>query len=255
MAGARHLSNPPIQEALIDFQFAGAHLDRSRLQRLATELSHEGWQTAELNLLDVTIGPDEDDVGGTVGLQSSKTVFDGFAIHDSERHHFIQLRGARITVSTVNRYTRWEDLEDESSRVFEPYVAELEDATLNRIAARFINRIPLPEKGFTDYKSILERPPLPLVAVGLEGAQITDFLRRHVLNGLDGGYTATLTIGTVLPLPGQQVNALLVDIDVFKTCHIAPSFSAVSIELGKIRTIKNALFFGSVQESALEPYL
>src|SRR3546814_16193513 len=88
----------------------------------------------------------------------------------------------------------------------------------------------------------------PQLLPELADARVTDFVRRHVIQGLELDFSATLTVATVTPLPQETSNALLIDIDVSTQVDFPPVFSELIQYLNVIRSIKNSVFFGSVTE-------
>lgn len=165
------------------------------------------------------------------------------------------LRRDRISVSKVQGYTCWEDLWTEFERLFDSYVQVAHPVGIRNVAARFINRIqPAAQMSFED---VLERPPLPVLGEGLAGARISNFLRRHVVEGLPNAYTANLTVATAVPEPSENLQLsvpLVLDIDVFKPCEMPVDLAQLRPMFDEIRAIKNAIFFGSLTDRCLEQF-
>src|SRR3546814_4919154 len=90
---------------------------------------------------------------------------------------------------------------------------------VTRVAARFVNRIPMHLGTFGD---LLASPPQLLPE--LADARVTAFVRRHVIQGLELDFSATLTVATVRPLLQATWNARLLEIDVSKKVDFAPVF-------------------------------
>ena len=248
MTEARALRNPPIQEAVIHFGFAGVDLKAQELKQLAALYEADGWEAQELHTFQATLRhssksePEISTEGGFLGyLLTSPNGFD-----------LVQLRGAQASGST-KKYSSWEDLTAHARIVFERYVELARPTAVSTLSARFINRIP-PYAGLEAFEDILTRPPVALD--DLPGATISDFLRRHVVTGLEGGYTAVLTIGTVEPDKDEDVKgkALVIDTDVRKTCEIEPKFDELANDLVMLRGIKNKLFFGSLKDEIVEKF-
>lgn len=249
MANARALRNPPIQEAVIQFQFEGVNLDKKLLASLAEPYVAKGWVQEEIHNFETALNHKSDGVE----LLSSGAIFIGLVVRDPEGRHLVQLRTDSLAVSNARHYESWEALEDRARIAFEEFVAVASPPAVSRLSARFINRIPSFGE-LQDFDQILERPPLTVE--GFPGATVADFLRRHVITGLDGGFTANLTIGTVTKEPGEDSagKALVIDTDVFKSLQAEPAFETLRPELGTLRSIKNRLFFGSLKEELVEKF-
>lgn len=250
MAEAKPLRNPPIQEAVMQFVFSGVELGLQELQNFAAVYEADGWKKtevrsieAELDVRDPTAQPSVEARAGTLG----------YILEHLERKHLVQVRSSQVSAST-KRYESWESLTEQGRQAFERFVEFCKPTAVVQISARFINRIPA-TVGFASFDRILSRPPLPIE--GLDQAIVSDFMRRHVLQRLEGGYTANLTIGNVQHEPEEiQVGgrALVIDTDVFKRCDIEPRFDRLDAELATIRAIKNKLFFGSLTEDIVETF-
>src|SRR3546814_17124898 len=84
----------------------------------------------------------------------------------------VQIREDRLTISHVARYERWEDLVDDAAANFHSFIAAGKPMRVTRVAARFVNRIPMHLGPFGDH---LDIPPqrLPELAeewkVGVKG--------------------------------------------------------------------------------------
>lgn len=253
MAQVRHLTNAPVKEALLDFQFAGNILDIERLRTLAATYTAKGWVSYELRQFEATVAHEAGE-SQAMHVSESSWVFEGLGVTSPDRLHVVQFRGDRVTVSEVGSYTTWEDLLNRASTSFNEFVNAAGEVALTRIGVRYINRI-RPNANFTRFEEVLERPPVELP--GLAGARITNFLRRHVVEGLAGGFTGNLTIGTAVAEAGEDARnlpAFLVDVDVYKACAMDPVFDAVAEELEIARRIKNTMFFGSLKDEAVESY-
>lgn len=248
MAQARALRNPPIQEAVIQFGFAGVDLRAEELKQLAAIYEQDGWEAQELHSFEATfkhVPKHEPEI-------SAKGDFQGYLLVAPNKADLVQLRGAQASAST-KKYSSWEALTAHANTVFDRYVELARPVSVTAVSARFINRIP-PYAGMEAFDEILTRPPVPLEE--LPGATISDFLRRHVVTGLDGGYTAVLTIGNVKAELDEESNgkALVIDTDVRKACEVEPKFELLADDLATLRSIKNKLFFGSLREEIVEKF-
>lgn len=244
MARARPLKRPPIQEAVMQFQFSGAELSRQSLERLAAGYEARGWKRTDVSSREVRIDAS--------GSSSDSATFAGFLLTAPGESELVQLRSDSVAASTRS-YLEWEALVASARDGFDLYARDFAFSSVVRLSTRFINRVP-PIPKLTEFEQILERPPLTVEAA--PGAEVSDFLRRHVVTNLEGGFTALLTIGTVArnrdePTEGK---ALVIDIDVYKECNLPLSFEALEPELTKLRSVKNTLFFGSLKEDVISEF-
>jgi uncharacterized protein (TIGR04255 family) len=251
MAQRRDLRHPPIQEAVMQFEFEGTSLSPDQLERLAEVYVAQGWERQKIHNFQAVINTREEPQDAVVTTNSA---FLGLVVIDPQKVYRVQLLSNAVAASNTRPYSKWEVLTEYAKRAFEEFVQIARPQAVKRISARFINRIP-PVPELTGFEQILERPPLPLE--DLPGATVTDFLRRHVVAGLPGGFTANLTIGTVAPEAGEGSHgkALVIDTDVFKFCHIEPNFDLLKSDLATLRSIKNTLFFGSLKNAIVEKFV
>jgi len=252
MAEIRQLAHPPIHEAVIDIMFASkTPMDQETLEQLALPFLSEGGDKVAVGTYEAQLRPVEDELEFEIKVEQSKKTVKGLVVRNPSGRHFgFQLD--RVSVSQSGNYTNWESLRDDAERAFSAVVAASELYEVNRVAARFINRIPLPSKDFVDFSELLVRPPA--LPPKLRSGIVTDFSDHQVIKGIEGEYQANFRVLTVGPVEGEQVNSLAIDVDVFTTAVLKPNFQDVLTKLDEIRVIKNQLFFGSITESALRNY-
>lgn len=252
MARIRFLAHPPINEAVIDVQFSASSVGRTTLDTLAESYTKAGWEKLPLTTYEAKFGTSAEEPTAPIGLQSSTSQFAGFLIRQATTGRHLQFRSDRLAVSQSGNYTKWESLEDDMGRAFTDVRAVISPNQITRVAARYINRLPLPSNDFQEFAEMLTEPPLPPSV--FSGSVVTDFSVQRIIKNIDDEFTAILNILTVQPLQGESVNAVAIDIDVFTDRPLDPTFVAVKAKLARIRAIKNELFFGSLTEKALEKY-
>ncbi len=240
------LRHPPIVEALIDFRFQGSgSFGMNQARELALALKVDGDQIEERHAFEAEIKLTTHDDGPPkpVPLQLEAIVL------RSPSGEVKQFRRAGFTVSHIKNYRRWEDLEALAENLFASYVAASKPLALSRVATRFINVIEVPEPRF-DLDDYLDAgPKIPPDSFDL----VKEFHHRLVMAGDRGGLMGILNLGTQRASPGQK-GGLLVDVDCFMVDELPIDFSMAKPILRELRLLKNALFFGSLKERALERY-
>src|SRR3546814_5789869 len=100
MASVRHLSKPPIQEAVIDFVFSGSQMERDGLDSLASTFPEELWQRQTITTTTV-----QAQIGGAEGTLKPKatSAFEGFSMRELDGSRIVQIREDRLTISHVAR--------------------------------------------------------------------------------------------------------------------------------------------------------
>jgi uncharacterized protein (TIGR04255 family) len=250
MGYPRHLAKPPIVEAVMDLKFAGVDASLDELQEVLADRFEAGWTRQLTHTYAASFSP------SIAAIAKTSSQLEAIAAVSPDEDQALAVRQDRLSASRIRSYTRWEDLWALLEGDFDDYVRIGKPSSVSRISARFINRLRSADS-LGSYDQVLERPPLPVLRDGLEGARIANFLRRHVVEGLNGGFTANLTIGTVTPEPGEEAKSLgpmILDIDVFKVCSLPLEVSTLVAEFNQIRDLKNALFFGSLTDRMLEQF-
>src|SRR3546814_5014731 len=89
MASVRHLSKPPIQEAVIDFVFSGSQMERDGLDSLASTFPEELWQRQTITTTTV-----QAQIGGAEGTLKPKatSAFEGFSMRELDGSRIVQIR-------------------------------------------------------------------------------------------------------------------------------------------------------------------
>lgn len=242
MARTQILTKPPVLEALIDVVFTNVSSDEAKLRAIAEKICTDTGKISEIKSITHAIGLEDFDRV----VASRTTDFDGFKIHNDPC--VVQLRGDRVTVSQVGLYDSWEKLVAHSRGVVKAFVSATGAERAGRIAARFINRIPLSR----NLGELLEHPPV--IDVGIGSAQVDDFMTKMSIKGLERGIRANLTVGTATNSQDNDERVLIVDVDVYIRGDFSSEFDEISAELDSIRSVKNDLFFGTVTDVALEQF-
>src|SRR6476620_5194321 len=210
MAQQTRLRTPPIHEALIDLSFVGSTSGIEALEQITSSMKGD-WAKKEITETTATFEIVPQKASKEQVVQSNHSAVVGYYLEDPTGHRILQVREDRLTVSHVRKYTTWEALEADAHSALIEYARVMKPSSVSRIAGRFINRIALPED--RPFEEFLTNPPK--VVEGLGNARVTDFVRRQVIQGLDGDFVAVLNVGTATPLPEEKAASLLVDIDVF----------------------------------------
>jgi len=248
VAKIQHLQKPPIREALIDLQFADADIGSDQLESVANALLNAGCTKKELFATEAEFGPDGEVGGQGLVLRRQISAFDGYAIVNASESVILQVRSDRVTASHIGAYDRWEDLVADADRALQAHAAVSRAQRIKRVAARFINHVPVPTGAGDDLANLLTAPPIHPIEVG--PCMRREFASRQVLEHVEGGLTAILAVATAQTPEGER--ALVIDVDVFKMGESPAIMERLRPDLDAIRLVKNRLFFGSLTEDALE---
>ncbi len=186
------------------------------------------------------------------GKPVSQTVWDrgwkGLRFKSSDGRHIVQFNKTGFVFSRLHPYQNWAQLTDEALGLWEHFCQIAQPVDIQRIGLRFINRIPLPEGSLklSDFISPAPAPPreLPLPSYG--------FMYQDTLV-VPGHPYAINVVRTIQPRTAENPQvAIILDIDVFTSQSFPLDSARLLKHLKEMQWLKNKVFFGSVEEKALE---
>jgi uncharacterized protein (TIGR04255 family) len=244
MAQPEHLAKAPIVEALFDLQVSvPSSVNLETLASLQDQL--KGYPQKEIRsewTSALQINPDEPPVARTHGGPI------GYLFRSADGLQAVQARLTGFSFSRFKPYTSWDSFIGEGRALWESYAALVRPVTVNRVALRYINSIPLPTGVFQLKDYVLT---LPEIAPGLP-QELADLFFRVVLP--DASTPATAIITEAIVGREQRSPALILDIDVFLTGLFVPSLETHWALLERMRALKNRIFFDSLTERAKEMF-
>jgi uncharacterized protein (TIGR04255 family) len=183
------------------------------------------------------------------GSDASAAVQDsriGFRLEGSEGSRVIQVRLEGFTFSAVRSYTSWAEFSAEAKEYFDVFREKVGATTVGRTAVRYINLIELPlaEVSFDDYLTSAPKIPSELP----QG--LSRFLQRVVIPFPVDRCVAIVT--QALEPPSPSGIPVVLDIDVFSEENLQADSAQLWSVLGKLRDVKNRIFFASVTDLALK---
>lgn len=238
----QHLAHAPIEEALIDFRVRPAPgVALLQLDPLAESLANLYPNRQNLRSFSATIqfGPD-------APLPQRLDSENGWLLRSSDGHSVVRITLEGFTFSRLRPYTTWEEVLAEAYRLWLLYAAIAHPLQVVRLATRFINKEQLPAG--VDAASILIAPP---VLAPPSPRQIRRFVTLVEVHDPARGASATV-IQSMEPAPAGAT--ILLDIDAYMAVPLAPEAPEIRPFLESLRQLKNAIFFASVTESAVEAW-
>ena len=245
MAKQRHLPNPPIREALVDFRIAeSGAIDSSTLEPLKRELQARFPHVEERQRSETRIVAS---AGGVSG-ESKNLGFLGLFFRTSDGKSIAQFRPDGFTLNRLAPYASAEHLFQEAMDLWAHYARVVRPKHVVRLALRYINSFTLPlQTGDKLDKFLLAAPPVP----GEMPPTLIEFLTRVVSIEQETGAHSIVTQNLA---PSQVGNPapMILDVDVFQI----GSFEANTDELGQrlevLRSLKNRAFFSHLSEDAIK---
>jgi uncharacterized protein (TIGR04255 family) len=245
MAEHRHLSHPPLREAIIDIRLAN-ELPSSFVERMSGQ-KVDGFEASVpiwRRKFTLQLGLEESSVPGSGGNTNERF---GWRYTTTDGSKVCLFRRDGATFSVLRGYTNWEEAKASARNLWEKYCTVGSPKEVSRLAVRYINVLDIP--GATDIDLYLTAgpripPQLPQVLNG--------FLHRMVIPFSSDGTTAIVTQALEPPSGGGV--PIVLDIDVAYTTKLEVNSPVIWAEFDRLRDIKNRIFFSSVTERALEPY-
>ncbi|MEJ2407238.1 MAG: TIGR04255 family protein [Candidatus Thiodiazotropha sp.] len=244
MIAKRHLNNAPIKEAIIDIQVTrDGEFDLNSIEGLHAQFKEEYPHIDPLTTNKLGFHFDSNKSMSTkVDSQQA-----GYRYTSKDKKNIVQYRKDGFTFSRLEPYETWEIMSAEAKKLWEIYKQSCSDNCLiSRIATRYINlmMIPLPIEDFSAY---LASPPT--VPPGLPQG-ISSFLSRVVIPNPE--IKAHVIITHALDRPEEDFAPITLDIDAVKQCEYDPQNTNIWLDLDKLRSFKNDVFFESITEKSAE---
>ncbi len=240
MARVRHLARAPIKEAVIDFRVTsapdGAVSDfRSLVDEHASEFASVSpiWMTG----FQIQVGPQAaDDV-------KKENVEIGVRL--GAPGQVVQLRRDGFTFSKLEPYTSWEDIAPVALEWWDRYCLAARPLSIDRVAMRYVNHIPLPAPPFDLDEFLTCAPRVP--------AELPQFFAQFGSRVVvDAGARGFVSVVQMFNSPELPPNAVVLDIDAFRLGSFGRDRADVLPVFEDLRELRNQAFFGSLTERCLE---
>ena len=236
-----HLTKAPIKEAIIDIQVSDIDVpvDKLNLDPSGFTLVSE-IRSAEMEL---SMG------GEKIQTQSSQFHL-GYRYESKSGKDIAQVTKRGVALSRLTPYKDWESFLKVAKDLWSQYTNALPGANVTRLAVRYINSLNVPfESGTVSFEDYLRNAPR--IPEGF-GDELDHFLTRLVLT-VDDPPNTTAVINQTIGSEGEASLPLILDIDVFSINHDVPfGNQEIWSTLGKLRLLKNRIFFNTMTRKALE---
>jgi uncharacterized protein (TIGR04255 family) len=251
MAGVRHLENPPITEALVDFRVKAnpkfrvktiAELKDGLREQFPEVMEQRGFEAV------VSVGEDKRPAPSAKDLGIR-----GYYFKSADGRNIIQFRIDGFTYNRLKPYTSWDEIFPFALKFWELYTQTASPVDITRLALRYINHIELP--GAPErFEEIMTAPPrIP----GELPQDVSRFLTRVTVHEVSAGVSAHVT-QALERRPNKQSPALILDIDAFHQCALEAGDENSSAKIreifGALRDFKNKIFFASLTEETIRGF-
>lgn len=241
MTSYPHLTNAPIQEALIDVRATltgDLNLDEIR-ERGSPE---PGFPTVqEAKKVEAHLELERKAVRSSFSTR-------GILFRSADDQKVVQFRNDGYTFNWLRPYSTWDELFDQAQLFWKHYLAVAQPEEVTRVAVRYINRFPVepPVDLKTVFTVSLELPP------GIEGP-VSEFLYRNTFRDSVSGKTCSTTF-TGERRPPEAAD-IIFDIDCFEQRNFRASEAVIWDEvLPSLRELKNRVFFSGLTAQTIERF-
>lgn len=249
MAQRRHLQNAPITEALADIRavptqdLAAPEAARSLKKALESRYPTVQERRAFEAQFQLRPGQELKGSGADRGLH-------GYVFESADKRNLLQFRVDGFTHNRLKPYSDGHAVIDEAIRGWRLFLDVARPLTASRIALRYINHLRLPPDA-----SQLDRYMIatPQVTPGSPG-RLSGFSVRISTFDAATGFGAITTRGLEPGMPPESLT-LVIDIDAYCLGEFPVDPDELTARLADLRIVKNEVFFGSVTDEALTPYL
>lgn len=248
------LENPPIKEALLEIRFnPNKNVTVSKLKEFADSLSDVYTKIEPVENQNFSFvyskeqGPKHD----------FKVEPSGFKLTNAQGNRIVIAAIDKFIVSFLAPYTPWPSLKATAEDLYKKYLDFAPQTEVIRLGMRYINNVKFPfTEDFHFQKFINTFQPLP------KHDELPDSLSKFetvvVMPHADIGCTSTIRQTLLDAEGGDDGNTYLpftLDIDVFQNKVLKPvQADEIWENFEKMRTKKNAIFFGTLTDAALTPY-
>lgn len=247
MAKPRPLRNAPIVEALVDFRVPpNPDVNEASFQDLRAALAPNFPKDEAKKRRDAQIR-----VGANGQLETNVTElgFHGLFLTSADQRTVIQFRPDGFTFSRLKPYTSWPEIREQAFAYWGMYVDAARPQTLVRVALRYINRMVIPMTHGADFDSYLAAAPVvPPALPQLVGYFLTTIVLHEPKQQLQANVTQSLEQST-----GETMQVLF-DIDAYRQHDFPVTGDNVRDVFEALHAFKNAIFFESLTEAALEAF-
>lgn len=247
MSEQRHLRNPPITEALLDFRVRSVSADiADAIAKLRIVLAQKLPVVDEQQSVQAEFAIDS---RGPVAKESRNLGVQAAFFRSSDERTIAQFRKDGFTYNRLQPYSGWNTVFPEALSLWHEYVRAFQPTELTRLAVRYINRveIPLPVSRIDEF--LRAAPAIPSAAP----QSVISFVSRVVVDDPSSSSQAAIT-QIMEPIVDSGRAYIVIDIEVFAAVQLDPYDTHVPQLLEGFRDTKNRIFFTALTDKALERY-
>jgi len=253
----RTLANPPITEATLEIRFnPNKNITVENLLKFAESLKAKYPKQEPILIQSFEIKFSDQNTQQRRDINSQAV---GYRLTNPQGNQTIIAAIDKLAISTLAPYKPWPELRDILNKLFTDYLTYASQTEITRLGMRYINKVHLPlEDNFDFQKYLTVFQPLPkynglpnvvskfesMVTIPLSDIDCISNIRQVLLEPEKN------------EISDQELLPFILDIDVIRveTLKISQS-DEIWESFDKMREKKNAIFFGTFNDPALEPHI
>lgn len=239
----KRLSRAPISEALIDIQVTLPPTPAENLLRFHKTVEAEYPTKEELIFWNAQFQVSKKGVETDPGNVPTSL---GYRFRSIDGRNIVQTRVNGFTFSRLAPYESWEPFQAKARLLWQRYADMFQPVSINRVALRYINRIPIQVPcEIKDYVLTYPEisPRIPDV--------INELFMRIVIPDPESGSSIILT-EALEPGPGPSSAQIVLDIDVSREGSGLLGQDELWQQIDVLREVKNRIFFNTITERTEE---
>lgn len=247
MTNIRYLPNAPATEALIDIKVKlPSDFDINIFDSINEDFLLRNFPEKEK----------QDEYSAKFGVEDARPVAKtstkgtrGFFYKSEDGKNIAQFRKDGFTFNRLKPYTRWKEILSNAKRLWNIYLEYAKPVKITRIGTRYINHIklPLPIEDFSEY--LTAPPQIPEGMPKFFNGYLSRIRLKDPSQNIDVNVTQAIEEGTE-----ENTITLILDIDAFINKPFSPEDQEVWEAFGKLRNMKNQVFFSSLKEKTLNMF-
>lgn len=245
MPEPKHLSNPPIREAIVEFGVEPAPgVDFDSLSAVAQRMSNEYPSHERIQSFEGTIKIE----AKTRTVEQTARVAEprGYLLKSEDGARIVRVEANRFSFSWLTLYPGWDEFFAAAMGSWGCYRELLKPMQVDRLAARYINRMILSDELPVQLGDYLELPPQSTA-----GTRMESFLTQlHVCDDGDRALRASI----IQASEHERRLVVILDIDTSKIVKCECGSAEIPEVFRDLRDFKNRLFFRSITPKTVRMY-
>lgn len=239
-----HLANPPIVEAVVQWQARAERPFDLEVWKSAFAASMTGYGAPEpIRQIEAMML-----VQGDGASSSHKHLVEGLRFTSDDNLNIAQIKRDGVVFSRLKPYQDWEQFTGEALRIWHIFLDFAAPIEIERLGVRFINH--LPSVGAKSLERVLQDPPNRPANLPLE-----EFVYQSIFRIPEQPFAIRVIKLMQTQVPNSSESpGLFLDCEVYTTKPLTCDPEAVDNALTNMRSLKNRIFFTLLTDEAIRDF-